>query len=72
MNLTEPSPITPVTPPVWKLNGSSFGPQLFVFQLQVVGPPTGVGLLLILATLEPVELLGPEKPFPNASGSAHA
>jgi hypothetical protein len=77
MNLTEPSPRTAVTPPVWKLNGSSLGPQLFTVHRQVAGPPTGLALLLILATRDVAvgaleSLFGPEKPLPNASGSAHA
>jgi len=32
MNRTLPSAIEACTPPTWKLNGSSLGPQLFVFQ----------------------------------------
>ena len=72
MNRTEPSPMVVFTPPPWKLNGSSLGPQLFTLHKHWEGPPVGVALLLIFATLEPVDLLGPEKPLPNASGSAHA
>lgn len=49
---TVPSPIAAMTMPLWKLNGSSFGPQLLVRQGQppvfvlgtkaACGPPTGV------------------------------
>src|SRR5688500_10675148 len=72
MNRTDPSPMRAFTPPPWKLNASSFGPQLFTDHRQVLGPPIGVALLLILACLLPVELLGPEVPLPPASGSAQA
>lgn len=67
-NRTEPSPNAARQPPVWKLKGSSLGPQLFMLHGQVVGPPM-VLLLLIRATLLPVELLGPDTPLP-VSGSA--
>jgi hypothetical protein len=72
MKRTDPSPMVAFTPPLWKLNGSSLGPQLLVLHKHELGPPVGLALLLILAVLSDVELLGPEKPLPNASGSAHA
>ncbi len=34
-----------------KLNGSSLGPQLLVVQVQLVGPPTGLLLLLMIFLL---------------------
>src|SRR5918993_994325 len=71
-NRTVPSPMAAFTPPVWNENGSSFGPQLLVPHGQVVGPPTGLGLLLILATRLPLELFGPDTPLVAASASAQA
>ena len=47
-----PSAKTAMAPPVWKLKGSSLGPQLLVDQGQVVGPFSGV--LLLLTTLVPL------------------
>src|SRR5688572_3333105 len=65
-----PSPSRIWTPPVWKLNGSSFGPQLLVVQGQVVGPPFGCALLLISLGREPAATVGsPDQPLP-VSGSA--
>lgn len=72
MNRTLPSAMTALQPPVWKPNGSSFGPQLFVCHVHVLGPPVGVPLLLMAASLLPVELLGPEMPLVAASASAQA
>ena len=72
MNRTDPSPMVAFTPPPWKLKGSSLGPQLLTLHKHELGPPVGLALLLIFATLFAVSLLGPEKPLPNASGSAHA
>src|SRR5262249_848081 len=46
MKLTWPSRKTALTPPPWKLNGSSLTPQLLVVQGQPAGPPNGCGLLL--------------------------
>src|SRR5262245_24877815 len=69
---TDPSPNRQFTPPEWKLNGSSFGPQLFCDQRHSGGPPVGVLKLLILAVREASELLGPDRPFVPESGSAHA
>src|SRR5262249_9993685 len=46
-NRTLPSHMTTLAPPGWKLNVSSFGPQLSIVQGQVGGPPRGIGLLLI-------------------------
>src|SRR5262249_21775806 len=77
MNRTRPSPNRAFTPPGCPLNGSSFGPQLLLFQVQVGGPPSGVLLLLITETRVP-EIYnddagscvgGPEMPLP-LSGSA--
>src|SRR5688572_27527718 len=71
-NRTDPSPNRQLAPPEWKLNGSSFGPQLLVVHRHSGGPPTGVAWLLIRATRLPRELLGPENPLAAASGSAQA
>src|SRR5205823_2228821 len=70
MNATCPSPHTAIAPPGWKLNGSSFGPQLFSAHEQAVGPPFGVAWLLICATWVSVAWCGPDTPLAT-SGSAH-
>src|SRR5262245_29143999 len=44
---TLPSHITTLAPPEWKLNVSSFGPQLRTVHGQAGGPPVGVALLLM-------------------------
>src|SRR5262245_3252002 len=67
-NCTCPSPNSAFTPPGWKLNGSSFGPQLLSEHGQVVGPPFGAALLLIRANLFTVSRCGPETPLAT-SGS---
>src|SRR5260221_7138487 len=50
-NCTSPSPKTGRHPPVWELNGSSFGPQVFSPQEHIAGPPSGVLLLFTRAWL---------------------
>src|SRR5436305_14199991 len=69
-NWTCPSANAAIAPPVWKLKISSFGPQLLpeAFQLQLDGPPNGVGLLLI--ALFPLPVVNPDTPNP-LSCSAH-
>src|SRR5688572_27003386 len=74
INRTEPSPMSVLTPPPWKENGSSLGPQLLTVHRQVGGPPSGALFWLTAITLEAGAraLLGPEKPLPTVSGSAQA
>ena len=67
MKRTEPSPMTAIAPPVWKLNGSSFGPQLLVVHAHVLGPPIGEAFWFTI--LVSLALGEPETPLPW-SGSA--
>src|SRR5689334_14768131 len=69
MKCTLPSHTMTFAPPLWKLKISSFGPQLLTSQVQPLGPPTGLALLLMTGLEPAVAFGGPETPLP-LSGSA--